>query len=111
MDELDSHARRDHKEAWHQAAGQLKCIKGGRHARGGPSSKVGGLQSRGAVGHHKGENHAAGQLKGGRHLQYPRDTPMTNLLMSQLDKAGVRLDDGLGDSTGRLVELAHLADV
>ncbi len=54
---------------------------------------------------------AAGQLKGGRHLQYPRDTPMTNLLMSQLDKAGVRLDDGLGDSTGRLVELAPLADL
>ena len=51
----------------------------------------------------------AGQLKGGRHLQYPRDTPMTNLLGSQLDKAGVRLDDGLGDSTGRLVELAPLA--
>ena len=54
---------------------------------------------------------AAGQLKGGRHLQYPRDTPMTNLLMSQLDKAGVRLDDGLGDSTGRLVELAPLAEL
>ena len=53
----------------------------------------------------------AGQLKGGRHLEYPRDTPMTNLLVSQLDKAGVRLDDGLGDSTGRLVELAPLADV
>ena len=53
----------------------------------------------------------AGQLKGGRHLQYPRDTPMANLLVSQLDKAGVRLDDGLGDSTGRLVELAPLADV
>ncbi|MBM61562.1 MAG: hypothetical protein CL484_01290 [Acidobacteria bacterium] len=53
----------------------------------------------------------AGQLQGGRHLQYPRDTPMTNLLVSQLDKAGVRLDDGLGDSTGRLVELAPLASV
>ena len=54
---------------------------------------------------------SAGQLKGGRHLRYPRDTPMTNLLVSQLDKAGVRLDDGLGDSTGRLVELAPLAEV
>ena len=54
---------------------------------------------------------AAGQLKGGRHLQYPRDTPMTNLLTSQLNKAGVRLDDGLGDSTGRLVELAPLAEL
>ena len=54
---------------------------------------------------------SGGHLKGGRHLQYPRDTPMTNLLVSQLDKAGVRLDDGLGDSTGRLQELARLADV
>jgi hypothetical protein len=36
---------------------------------------------------------------------------MTNLLVSQLDKAGVRLDDGLGDSTGRLRELAPLAGV
>ena len=53
----------------------------------------------------------AGQLKGGRHLQYPRDTPMTNLLVGQLEKAGVRLDEGLGDSTGRLVELAALADI
>ncbi len=54
---------------------------------------------------------SGGQLKGGRHLRYQRDTPMTNLLASQLDKAGVRLDDGIGDSTGRLNELARLADV
>ena len=54
---------------------------------------------------------SGGQLRGGRHLRYPRDTPMTNLLVSQLDKAGIRLDDGLGDSTGRLTELARLADV
>ena len=53
----------------------------------------------------------AGQLQGGRHLQYARDTPMTNLLVSQLDKAGVRLDDGLGDSTGRLVALSALVDI
>lgn len=53
----------------------------------------------------------AGQLEGGRHLRYPRDTPMTNLLVSQLDKAGVRLDEGLGDSTGRLVELASLSEI
>ena len=53
----------------------------------------------------------AGRLRGGRHLRYPRDTPMTNLLVSQLDKAGVRLDDGLGDSTGRLRELTPLSGV
>ena len=44
---------------------------------------------------------AAGQLKGGRHLKYDDHTPMTNLLMTMLDKAGVR-QEVLGDSTGRL---------
>ena len=43
---------------------------------------------------------AAG-LKGGRHLRFPDRTPMTNLLLALLDKAGVRLDK-LGDSTGKL---------
>ena len=54
---------------------------------------------------------SGGQLEGGRHLRYPRDTPMTNLLVSQLDKAGVRLDDGLGDSSGALPELTRLSGV
>ncbi len=54
---------------------------------------------------------SGGQLQGGRHLNFPRDTPMTNLLVSQLDKAGIRLDDGLGDSTGRLTEISALAEV
>jgi hypothetical protein len=43
----------------------------------------------------------AGNLRGGRHLKYEGETPMTNLLVSMLDKAGVPVDD-LGDSTGRL---------
>lgn len=42
-----------------------------------------------------------GRLQGGRHLAYKEDTPMANLLLSILDKAGVRVDD-LGDSTGML---------
>jgi hypothetical protein len=42
-----------------------------------------------------------GQIKTGRHLQYPENTPMTNLLLCILDKCGVRLDK-LGDSTGKL---------
>ena len=49
---------------------------------------------------------AAG-MPGGRHLQYPKDTPMTNLLVSMLGKAGVP-EDQLGDSTGQLVELTDL---
>jgi hypothetical protein len=47
---------------------------------------------------------AAGRMKGGRHLRYPDHTPMTNLLVSMLDKAGVR-QETLGDSTGRLENL------
>ena len=44
----------------------------------------------------------AGQLEGGRHVRYPTDTPMTNLLLAMLDKAGVVHADQFGDSTGRL---------
>jgi hypothetical protein len=47
---------------------------------------------------------AAGQLKGNRHLAYPADTPMANLLVSMLGKLGVPVDD-FGDSTGPLVDL------
>jgi len=43
----------------------------------------------------------AGQLRGGRHLAFRTETPMTNLLLSLLDKAGVPVEK-LGDSTGRL---------
>jgi hypothetical protein len=43
----------------------------------------------------------AGQLKGGRHLRYSDHTPMANLLLSRLDKTGVRTDQ-FGDSTGKL---------
>jgi hypothetical protein len=39
--------------------------------------------------------------QGGRHLVFPEDTPMTNLLLSMLDKVGVEVPS-LGDSTGRL---------
>ena len=47
---------------------------------------------------------AAGQLKGGRHLLYPDETPMSNLLLSILHKAGIQ-QDSVGDSTGPLAEL------
>jgi hypothetical protein len=46
----------------------------------------------------------AGQIQGGRHLRYPDHTPMTNLLVTLLEKAGVH-QETLGDSTGRLVDL------
>jgi hypothetical protein len=44
---------------------------------------------------------ASGQLAGGRHLQFPKDTRMSNLLLALLDKVGVRLET-FGDSTGML---------
>jgi hypothetical protein len=42
-----------------------------------------------------------GTLKTGQHVAYPDDTPMTNLLLTLLDKVGVHVDR-LGDSTGPL---------
>jgi hypothetical protein len=42
-------------------------------------------------------------IKGGMHVRYPKRTPMTNLLLTMLDKANVPHIDKLGDSTGRLV--------
>jgi len=47
---------------------------------------------------------AAGQLQGGRHLLYPDATPMANLLLSILHKAGIP-QESVGDSTGPLTEL------
>lgn len=43
-------------------------------------------------------------LTGGRHVQYKPETPMTNLLLTMLDKAGVPADT-LGDSTGKIDHL------
>ena len=44
---------------------------------------------------------ASGHLEGGRHLVTPPKTPMTNLLVSMLDKSGVPVDR-LGDSSGHV---------
>jgi hypothetical protein len=41
-------------------------------------------------------------IKGGVHVRYPKRTPMTNLLLTMLDKAGVDGVESLGDSKGRL---------
>ena len=43
----------------------------------------------------------SGHLKGGRHIRYPKDTPLANLHLTLLDKLGVHIDR-IGDSTGRL---------
>ena len=43
----------------------------------------------------------AGQIKGGRHVRYPDDTPTTNLFLTLLDKLEIPLEN-FGDSTGRV---------
>jgi len=43
-------------------------------------------------------------ITGGRHTQYQPETPMTNLLLTMLDKVSVRAET-LGDSTGKVDQL------
>ena len=47
----------------------------------------------------------SGTLRGGRHLSYDDDPPVTNLFMSLLGKLGVH-PESIGDSTGELKELS-----
>jgi hypothetical protein len=44
---------------------------------------------------------AGGSLKGGRHVKYPMDTPMANLHLALLERAGVHVEQ-FADSTGKL---------
>jgi hypothetical protein len=46
----------------------------------------------------------AGTLKGGRHLKYPENTTMSNLLLSVLNKVVVPVEK-VGDSTGPLADV------
>ena len=41
-------------------------------------------------------------IKGGQHIKYPARTPLTNLLVTMLDKAGVPNVGKIGDSNGKL---------
>ncbi len=45
-----------------------------------------------------------GTLKSGRHIRYPRETPLTNLYVSMLDRMGAKVDS-FGDSNGSLTNL------
>jgi hypothetical protein len=45
-----------------------------------------------------------GTVKTGRHLRFPKETPLNNLWLSMLDRVGTEIDQ-LGDSTGRLLGL------
>jgi hypothetical protein len=46
---------------------------------------------------------AGGLVKGNRHVVAPKDTPMTNMMLSMMDALGVKVEK-LGDSTGRLAD-------
>jgi hypothetical protein len=45
-----------------------------------------------------------GDLRLGRHVVYPKDTPMTNFYLTLLDRMGVH-EEQVGDSTGRVEHL------
>jgi hypothetical protein len=46
----------------------------------------------------------AGRMKGGRHIRYAEPTPLANLHLTLLEKAGVRMD-AFADSKGKVAEL------
>ena len=46
-------------------------------------------------------------IQGGRHIRYPKGTPLTNLQLTLLDKVGVHVDR-FGDSTGALNLVSEL---
>ena len=50
---------------------------------------------------------ASAGIKGGRHIRYPQETPMNNLLLTMLSRAGVPVEN-LGDNTGQLTHLTQV---
>jgi hypothetical protein len=52
----------------------------------------------------------AGNLKGGRHIQYEKPTPLANLHLTLLDKVGVHLDS-FADSHGKVDEFFEPASI
>jgi len=47
---------------------------------------------------------ACGKIRGGQHLRYPEHTPLANVLLTMLRRAGIQ-QDRVGDSTGEIVEI------
>jgi len=50
---------------------------------------------------------AGGQLKGGRHLRYPKGTVLPNLQLTLLDKLGIPMDH-FGNSTAKVTALSEI---
>jgi len=53
---------------------------------------------------------AAGGMKGGRHIKFDKPTPLANLHLTLLDKAGVRIDK-FADSNGHINQLFETLDI
>jgi hypothetical protein len=47
---------------------------------------------------------AGGRIKGNQHLRYPDQSPLANLLLTLLRRAGVPAD-AVGDSTGEFADV------
>jgi hypothetical protein len=47
---------------------------------------------------------ACGQVKGGRHINFPDRTPLANVLLTMLQRTGIEIDR-VGDSTGAIAEI------
>jgi hypothetical protein len=47
---------------------------------------------------------ANGKMKGARHINYAEPTPLSNLLLTMLDKVGIEMDS-FADSSGKVGEL------
>lgn len=47
---------------------------------------------------------ACGQVKGGQHINFPQRTPLANVLLTMLQRTGVKIDK-VGDSTGPIAEI------
>jgi hypothetical protein len=46
-----------------------------------------------------------GTLKSGRHVRYAKETPLTNLWLSMLERMDLKVSN-LGDGTGKLANLS-----
>ena len=50
----------------------------------------------------------AGRIKGGRHVRFADETPLTNLYLTVLNQLGVPVER-IGDSNGQMRELSEVS--
>ena len=52
----------------------------------------------------RGAGRGCGRIKGGQHINFAEHTPLANLLLTLLNRAGMPIDK-VGDSTGPVAEI------